>query len=334
MLSPKKIKEKLPATGKQNNFIQKNREIIRDLITGHDSRLAIILGPCSIHDLSAALEYARRFRALSEEVASNCFCVMRVYIEKPRTVAGWKGLAYDPHLDGSNDLQTGIFWARELFLTLTDLGIPIATEFLNPLFVPYIQDLVSWGFIGARTSASQPHREMASHLACPVGFKNSPDGNIEQAIHAMVASRMPHRFPHINEDGYISIVESNGNPHTHVVLRGSRSSSNYDTTTVTETVENMDIHGLKNRILIDCSHGNCQKEYTRQSQVFHSVMEQFEHGNHKILGMMLESHLEEGSQYLSESPSALKYAVSVTDPCLSWPETESLILSASKPSLK
>ena len=327
MLTPRKIKEKLAVSQKQKLFIEKNREVIRDLITGKDGRLALVLGPCSIHDLSSALEYGRRIRALAEEVASTCVLVMRVYIEKPRTVTGWKGLAYDPHLDGSNDIQTGIFWARELFLTLTDLGIPVATEFLNPLLTPYIQDLVSWGFIGARTSASQPHREIASYLSCPIGFKNSPEGNVDQAIHAMVAAGCPHRFPHINDEGQIAIAESEGNPFTHVVLRGSRKESNYDPASIAEAIENMDLHGLKNRILVDCSHGNCQKEYGRQKEAFHAVLKQFERGNHKILGMMLESHLEEGSQYLSESPSSLKYAVSITDPCLGWNETEILVRS-------
>jgi len=330
MFSPRKIKEKLPVTQKQKLFIEQNRELIRDLISGKDGRLAIILGPCSIHDLSSALEYARRVRVLAEDVSSFCVLVMRVYIEKPRTVTGWKGLAYDPHLDGSNDIQTGIFWARELFLTLTDLGIPIATEFLNPLIIPYVQDLVSWGFIGARTSASQPHREIASYLPCPIGFKNSPEGNVDQAIHAMIAASTPHRFPHVNDEGVLSIAESVGNSSTHVVLRGSRSEFNYNSSSIAETLESMDVHGLKNRVLIDCSHGNCQKEYGRQKEAFQTVLEQFERGNNKILGMMLESHLEEGSQYLSESPSSLKYAVSITDPCLGWSETEALVHSAAR----
>ncbi|HNA61727.1 MAG TPA: 3-deoxy-7-phosphoheptulonate synthase [Rhabdochlamydiaceae bacterium] len=326
-LTPRKIKETLPLTATQKQFVQKSRETIRDLVTGKDGRLAIVMGPCSIHDLSSALEYGRRLRALAEEVSA--VLVMRVYIEKPRTVTGWKGLAYDPHLDGSNDIQTGIFWARELFLTLTDLGIPIATEVLNPLFLPYLEDLISWGFIGARTSASQPHREIASHLPFPIGFKNSPDGNIEQAIHAMIAASTPHRFPHINDEGNLTLLESEGNSYSHVVLRGSKTNINYDPKSIAETIEIMQTHGLKNRLLIDCSHGNCQKEYGRQREAFHAVLEQFERGNHKILGMMLESNLEEGYQYLSESPSSLKYAVSVTDPCLGWSETEALVRSSS-----
>jgi 3-deoxy-7-phosphoheptulonate synthase len=325
MFSPAQIKEKLPATAKQKEFIAKSRKKLCDLVTGQDRRLALILGPCSIHDLSSALEYGRRLSALAEEVASASILVMRVYIEKPRTVSGWKGLAYDPHLDGSNDVQTGIFWARELFLTLTDLGVPIATEFLNPLLLPYLHDLVSWGFIGARTSASQPHREIASALAYPVGFKNSPDGNIEQAVHAMVAARTPHRFPHINESGLISLCESEGNPYAHVVLRGSSAGPNYDAASITETLELQHLHGLKNRILIDCSHGNCAKDYQLQANVFHSVLAHYEQDSSRILGMMLESHLEEGSQRLTESPSSLDYAVSITDPCLGWSKTEALV---------
>ena len=325
-LTPRKIKETLPLTSSQKQFVQKSRETLQDLVSGRDGHLAIVMGPCSIHDLSSALEYARRLRALAEEVSA--VLVMRVYVEKPRTMTGWKGLAYDPHLDGSNDIQTGIFWARELFLTLTDLKIPIATEILNPLFLPYLDDLISWGFIGARTSASQPHREIASHLPFPIGFKNSIDGNIEQAIQSMVVASTPHRFPYINEDGTLTLLESEGNPYSHVVLRGSRTGINYNSQSITETLENLQAHGLKNRLLIDCSHGNCQKEHRRQVQVFRSVLEQFERGNHKILGMMLESNLEEGYQYLSESPSSLQYGVSVTDPCLGWSDTEALVRSS------
>jgi 3-deoxy-7-phosphoheptulonate synthase len=215
-----------------------------------------------------------------------------------------------------------------LFLTLTDLGIPIATEFLQPLLVPYIQDLVTWGFIGARTSASQPHRELASSLSCPIGFKNSTDGNIEQTIHAMLAARLPHRFPQINDEGLLTLTESSGNPYTHVVLRGSSQGINYDSASLSETARLMQFHSLKNRILIDCSHGNCDKEYKLQPDVFREVLEQYAHGNTKILGMMLESHLEEGAQHLTESPSELSYAISITDPCLGWKETEMVIRSA------
>ncbi len=305
-----------------------SRSTIQNLICGKDSRIALVFGPCSIHDLSSALEYARRFRALAEEISTNCFCVMRVYVEKPRTSTGWKGVVYDPHLDGSSDLQTGIFWARELFLTLTDLGIPIATEILHPLLSPFFSDLVSWGFIGARTSASQPHRELASFLPFPVGFKNSPDGNIQQAIQAMASTRQPHRFPSIGPQGQLTAVDSVGNPWTHVVLRGSSSGSNYDPATLSDTSQLLQASGFKHRILIDCSHDNCSKTFYKQKESFASVLHQICQGNPMVLGMMLESYLEEGSQFLTESPSSLHYGVSVTDPCLSWNETETLLCEA------
>lgn len=330
LLAPEKLHEKLPLTAGQHARIEEHRQTIKNLICGKDKRLALVFGPCSIHDLSSALEYARRFRALTETVASTCFCVMRVYVEKPRTTTGWKGLVYDPHLDGSSDLQTGLFWARELFLTLTDLGIPIATEILNPLLVPFFSDLVSWGFVGARTSASQPHREIASSLPFAVGFKNSPDGNIQQAIQAMTSVRQPHRFPSITPQGMLTLQDSLGNLWTHVVLRGSGVATNYDHATLLETADQLSLNGFKHRVLVDCSHGNSQKQYGKQKEVFEAVLQQHCQGNSPLLGMMLESHLEEGAQYLTESPSSLHYGVSVTDPCLNWNDTESLVLGASE----
>lgn len=330
LLAPHRLHEKLPLTERQKEHVERQRTTIRHLISGKDERIALVFGPCSIHDLSSALEYARRFRALAEEISSTCFCVMRVYIEKPRTSTGWKGLIYDPHLDGSSDLQTGIYWARELFLTLTDLGIPIATEILHPLLAPFFSDLISWGFIGARTSASQTHREMASALPFPIGFKNSPDGNIHQAIQAMICVRQPHRFPYLSPQGELIALDSPGNPWTHIVLRGSSTNPNYDRKTLKETSDHLTFHGFKHRILVDCSHGNCNKEFMQQKASFSAILEQILQGNRSILGMMLESHLEEGSQFLSESPSTLHYGVSVTDPCLSWGDTESLLRSASE----
>ncbi len=326
LITPKRLQEKLPLTLSQKESVESHRLAIRNMMNGTDLRLAFIFGPCSIHDLSSTLEYARRFRALAEEVKSSCFCVMRVYVEKPRTTTGWKGLIYDPHLDGSSDLQTGIFWARELFLTLTDLGIPIATEILNPLLIPFFSDLISWGFIGARTSASQPHRELASSLPFPVGFKNSPDGNIQQALHAMISARQPHRFPSIGQNGELIAVESTGNAWTQIVLRGSSSEPNYDRPTLQKTAADLNAHGFKRSLIVDCSHGNCQKEFSAQKEVFHSVLQE---ANPSVLGLMLESHLEEGSQPLTESPSTLHYGLSVTDPCLGWDDTASLVRSAS-----
>lgn len=328
LLTPDQVCAKLPITAVQQAKVAAYRETLQNLICGKDRRLALAVGPCSIHDLSSVLEYGRRFRTLADEVAASCFCVMRVYIEKPRTAAGWKGLVYDPHLDGSNDVQTGIFWARELFLTLTDLGIPIATELLHPLLVPFFSDLISWGFIGARTSASQPHRELASSLPFPIGFKNSPEGSVLQAVQAMVSARGPHRFPCMNRHGQLALAEGPGNPSTHIVLRGSLTGPNYSRTQMAETAALLTAHGMKQRILVDCSHGNSQKQFPLQQHVFQDVLEQAKE-NDAILGMMLESHLEEGSQPLMESPSALHYGVSVTDACLGWKETAALMRQSS-----
>jgi 3-deoxy-7-phosphoheptulonate synthase len=329
LIVPEKLHAKLPLTAQQRARVENHRLTVNNLIQGKDPRLALVFGPCSIHDLSSALEYGRRFRALAEEVAPYCFCVMRVYIEKPRTTTGWKGMVYDPHLDGSGDLQTGIFWARELFLTLTDLGIPIATEILHPQLVPFFADLISWAFVGARTSASQTHRELASSLPFAVGFKNSPDGNIVQAIQAMVSANQPHCFPTIDGCGNLIAHESSGNPFTHVVLRGSTARTNYDPETLDETARQLALHRFKSRILVDCSHDNCRKQFALQKEVFAAVLEHHCQGSSPLLGMMLESHLEEGSQFLTESPSSLQYGVSVTDSCLGWSDTESLVRSAS-----
>lgn len=325
LIVPEKLHEKLPRSARQQESVEIHRSTIKNLISGKDRRLALVMGPCSIHDLSSALEYGRRLKALADEVAPYCFCVMRVYVEKPRTTTGWKGLVYDPHLDGSSDLQTGIFWARELFLTLTDLGIPIATEVLHPLLAPFFEDLISWGFVGARTSASQTHRELASSLPFAVGFKNSPDGNITQAIQAMTSARQPHRFPAVDFEGHLIAQESGGNAHTHVVLRGAQASTNYDAATLAKTSAELSMSGFKSRILVDCSHDNCCKDFTKQKDVFSALLRQ---GGSHLLGMMLESHLEEGAQFLTESPSSLHYGVSVTDACVGWDDTESLVRSS------
>ncbi len=329
LLSPLQVKKKLPLTTEQQRFIEEQREVMNRLVTGVDGRFALILGPCSIHDLPSALKYGNQLKVLSQEVFQDSVCVMRVYVEKARTVVGWKGFIHDPYLDGSNDIQSGIFLVRELFLMLTDLGIPLATEIVNPLFLPYFEDLISWGFIGARTSASPLHREIASGVPFSIGFKNSLDGNIEQAVCAMKAASASHHFPYLHEDGFLTVKKSEGNPYTHVVLRGSWFGLNYDTESFEKTCKLMRLQKLNNRLLIDCSHGNSQGEYRKQKDVFQIILNQFKQGNKKILGVMLESHLEEGGQELSSDPSSLKYAVSVTDPCIGWSETERLVRSVS-----
>ncbi len=319
--SPREVKQQLPLN---LSFVREAQETAKDLFLKKDPRLLVITGPCSIHNLSSAREYARRLKALSNEVSERAFLVMRVYAEKPRTVKGWKGLLYDPHLDGTDDIKTGIYWTRELFLELAEMEVPTATEFLDPLFAPYIDDLVTWGFIGARTVSSQTHRQLASALPMPIGFKNDLDGNIDHAVNAIVAARHRHTFLGINGDGRTSSMKSLGNPYAHAVLRGSLDAPNYDSATVNATVEKLHDLQLPSRLIIDCSHGNCHRQAEKQVDVFHSVLQQIEEGNTHIMGLMLESHLEAGNQTLSE---AISPSISLTDPCIAWSTTEELIAS-------
>jgi 3-deoxy-7-phosphoheptulonate synthase len=328
LLPPFELKKQSPLSSQTASFIAESREIAKRIIRGQDRRKALIIGPCSIHDRKSALDYAQHFKKLAESVKRSCFMVMRVYIEKPRTAKGWKGLLYDPHLDGSHDIKTGLSWARELLLTLAEMQIPAAAEFVDPLAALYFEDLVSWGFIGARTSASQPHRQFASTKSMPIGFKNSTDGNLENAVHGVLSATNPHTLLHIDEQGKLCIVQSEGNPDSHVVLRGANDFTNYDPSSISLALEMLKKANLPQRLMVDCSHGNCQKNYKKQYEVFLSVLEQIEKGNDKIFGLMLESHLRSGNQPLSEDPSLLKYAISITDPCLDWKTTEELVYSA------
>ncbi len=319
-----KLKENYPLAGEEERFVAASRRTISDILSGKDPRVAIIAGPCSIHDLASALEYAKRFKELASDVKKHAFLVMRAFVEKPRTTAGWKGLLYDPFLDGSNDIGTGLLWTRELFRELAYMQVPAATEFLDPLTAPFFDDLVSWGFIGARTCASQVHRQLASLLAMPVGFKNSVDGNIDLAIQGVVAARAPHTFLHLDSQGGLQAVQSEGNRYAHIVLRGGLYEPNYDPETVEQAIRKMHLAGIKQRLVIDCSHGNSQKDYLKQKEAFYATLEQI-HSGREIAGLMLESHLEAGSQFFSESPSLLKSTLSVTDPCIDWAMTEELI---------
>jgi 3-deoxy-7-phosphoheptulonate synthase len=306
-------------------FVEQSRKNIQNILLGTDPRIAIIAGPCSIHDVTGALLYASRLKKLSDDVQESCLLVMRVYLEKPRTVTGWKGLLYDPDLDESHAIDKGLALSRQLLLSLTELEIPVATEFLSPIGASYIDDLISWGFIGARTTSSQIHRELASYLPLPIGFKNNTDGNIEQAINGVIAARMPHVFLHTNAEGKVIAAASEGNIHTHIVLRGGEKNGNYDSTSIAQAVETLSSLNVKSRILIDCSHGNCQKTHRKQKDVFLTVLEQIQQGNPHLMGLMLESYLYAGHQLLSEDPSSLVPGVSITDPCVDWPETEELI---------
>lgn len=325
--TPKEIKQKISISSNSLEKIDEFRKGIEQIIEGKSPKLAIVTGPCSIHDPSSALEYAKRLKELSDRVHDSCFLVMRVYIEKPRTKAGWKGLLYDPFLDGTHDLVKGITLSREILVSIAELGIPIATEFLDPLASCYYSDLVSWGFIGARTSLSPIHRQLASSLEIPIGFKNSTDGDLEGAINGILSSQMSHVFLGIDDHGRLSEKNSLGNPHTHLVLRGSYHSPNYEAAHVNMAEQKLLHYGIQSRILIDCSHDNCGKQHEKQKEVFFNVIDQIEHGNDKIMGVMLESHLEAGSQSLSEGSSSVRSSVSITDPCIDWSSTEELISS-------
>jgi 3-deoxy-7-phosphoheptulonate synthase len=328
LISPAILKQQFPLRAKQ--FVQNARAACRDILQRKDPRLAVIMGPCSIHDPNAAFEYAQRLKTLSNEIDDQFMLIMRVFIEKPRTCLGWKGYLYDPLLNGSYDIESGIRRSRELMLEITDLGVPIATEFLNPILSPFFDDLVSWGLIGARTSASQPHRQMASNFPFPVGFKNDCQGRIDEAIAAIIYSQNRHQYVAINEHGSLAKISSSGNKDSHLVLRGSVSASNYDSRSIQEALDQLTSQNIHTGLLIDCSHGNCGKNHERQAAVFTSVIKQAK-TNNSIAGLMLESHLFEGKQALGET---LQYGVSITDPCIGWEETETLLLSTSMRSVQ
>jgi 3-deoxy-7-phosphoheptulonate synthase len=287
----------------------------------------VITGPCSIHDTGAALAYAERLKSLSEKVQETLFPVMRVYFEKPRTTVGWKGLINDPYLDGSCDMNEGLRRTRRLLLDIVEMGLPTATEMLDPITPQYIAGLVCWSAIGARTTESQTHREMASGLSMPVGFKNCTDGGLDNAINAIIAAGSPQSFLGIDPQGRSSVVSTTGNPCTHIVLRGGKR-PNYDSVSIREVLEKLAQKGLVGTVMVDCSHANSHKRYIEQTVVWKDVLTQRIQGNDAIIGMMLESNLEEGRQDISEDPQALRYGVSVTDACISWETTEQLILDA------
>ena len=328
--SPHEIKSQLKISVQTEAFIATARKTAREIIQGIDPRKAIIVGPCSIHDCKSAIEYAERIKVLSQKLSATCFLVMRTYVEKPRTSTGWKGLLYDPHLDSSNDIKTGILWTRELLLTLADMHVPCATEFVDPLAALYFEDLITWGFIGARTSASQPHRQFASNLQMPVGFKNSIDGNLICAINGVISAQSAHSGLYVDSRGQLCAQESDGNPLSHIVLRGACEFINYDPASVSCAMQMLQTSQLPQRLMIDCSHGNCKKISERQKQVFHCVLEQISQGNNGIFGLMLESHLKSGNQPLTEDLSSLQSDISITDPCLSWNATEELLYSADR----
>lgn len=323
--SYKEIKCCLPVDHSSRLFIEQSRQTVRAILNGHDPRLLLIVGPCSIHDRLSPKEYASRLRALAESVSSQFFLIMRVYCEKPRTAYGWKGFLYDPLLDGSYAMRLGIEWTRQLLLELTVMQVPAATEFLDPLTALYYDDLITWGSIGARTASSQTHRQLASGLHMPMGFKNGVAGNVAAAINGAFAATQPHTYMRICENGSPTITRTVGNPDAHIVLRGGDSGPNYDPSCVTDALTRLEKVKLPPRLLIDCSHQNSEKKYDKQAGVFQSVVHQIIEGNSNIRGIMLESHLHAGNQSLTKDMTELKYGVSITDACLDWTSTAHLI---------
>ncbi len=325
LATPRSVKGKLPITETAASTVRETRQAIRDLIHGRDQeRLLVIVGPCSIHDPHAAYEYADLLKPVADATRERLLIVMRTYFEKPRTTVGWKGLVNDPHLDGTCDIATGIELARTILLTLNDKGIPCASELLDPVTPQYLADLVSWAAIGARTTESQTHREMASGLSMPVGFKNGTEGSLQVALNAMIAARQPHHFLGINADGVTCMVKTLGNPDRHLVLRGGGGKTNYGPDDIARAEAAMAAEGIARPIMVDCSHGNSGKDYRRQTPVAREVLGQFREGRSSIMGLMLESNINAGNQSWQDGVP-LTYGVSITDACLGWSDTEALL---------
>ncbi|PWU10135.1 MAG: 3-deoxy-7-phosphoheptulonate synthase [Verrucomicrobia bacterium] len=327
LITPAQIKEQLPASKDGLRLVVESRETERRILRGEDPRMMIVVGPCSIHDPNAAMEYAHRLVELSERVRDRFYIIMRVYFEKPRTTIGWKGLINDPHLDDSCDLAHGITLARKLLIDVLQLGLPTATEFLDPIIPQYISDLISWAAIGARTTESQTHRELASGLSMPVGFKNGTDGSIQTALDALRSARIPHSFLGIDQDGCTSIVKTTGNSDNHIVLRGGREGPNYAPHHTALAAELLRKFNLPPAIMVDCHHSNSGKDPHRQPIVWKSVLEQRAAGRKDLIGAMLESNLHFGNQPLPQDLSQLRYGVSITDACIDWETTERLLLA-------
>jgi 3-deoxy-7-phosphoheptulonate synthase len=327
LVTPYELRRQLAQTPATSRFVSRSREAIARVLEREDRRLLAIVGPCSIHDLQAAAEYARRLHALAGETADALLVVMRVYFEKPRTALGWKGLINDPFLNETFRVNDGLHMARRFLLDLAALGLPAATEALDPLTPQYIGDLVSWTAIGARTTESQTHRELASGLSTPVGFKNATDGSIDAALNAIRAARSPHHFLGFTEAGLPAVFATTGNPHPHLVLRGGRA-PNYDPASIRRAAEALASAGLPGAIVVDCSHGNSEKQPERQADVLRDVLGQIEAGDRAVAGFMIESFLEAGCQPLPADPARLRHGVSITDACIDWNTTAALLREA------
>ena len=329
--SPTELKQALQLTSELAARVDNHRQQVRDILQGKDKRLIVVTGPCSIHDEVAALDYARRLKSISETVADKILIIMRAYVEKPRTTTGWKGLAYDPERNGTGDIEQGLKRSRALMLKLIELDLPLATEALNPMTMMYLDDVITWTAIGARTAESQIHREMISHLNMPVGIKNGTDGSVDTAVNAMVSASRAHHCLGMDTHGNIAMLDTPGNPDTHVVLRGGRNLTNYDADSISETLTQLkkakNGNAIHAKVMVDCSHDNSQKKHENQLAIAQDVVNQVAQGNHDISGIMLESFIEPGKQSMEgcEHDGCLKYGMSITDACISWEQTDALI---------
>lgn len=328
LVAPVTLKKATPLLQKSLETIVESRKIIRSIIAKEDHRMLGIVGPCSIHDKAMAVDYARRLKELHDKVSDRIYLIMRVYFEKPRTSLGWRGLITDPHLDGSYDMAHGLKTAREILSEITSIGIPAGSEMLDPIIPNYIDDLISWAAIGARTTESQTHREMASGLSMPVGFKNGTDGSYLGAINALKSSRSSHSFIGIDQEGNTSIVTTAGNPDVHIISRGSSDAPNYSPVHLAKAEKLLRAEGIEPAILIDCSHGNSGKDHTLQKWVLRSLVDQRMAPNPSIIGFMMESNLIAGNQPIPKKREELEYGLSITDACIGWDETEAMIMDA------
>ena len=326
LATPEEVKRRLPLTTKAAETVLRARETVRAILERRDPRLFVVVGPCSIHDVVAAREYAGRLAELARRVESTLMLIMRVYFEKPRTTVGWKGLINDPDLDDSFQIERGILLARELLLHVAELGLPAGTEALDPIMPQYLSELITWTAIGARTTESQTHREMASGLSTPVGFKNGTDGGLATSINALKSVRHPHHFLGITQQGQSAVFRTRGNPHAHIVLRGGGGRVNYDAVSIALAERELAAAGLPATIVVDCSHGNSNKDPGVQPLVAENCITQIADGNRSIVGLMLESHLKGGNQTIPKDLSKLEYGMSITDPCIDWETTETLLL--------
>lgn len=326
LITPAQLKADIPVSDLARETVAAGREAIENILARKDHRIFVVIGPCSIHDIDAAKEYAERLKSLAEKVSDTILIVMRVYFEKPRTTVGWKGLINDPHMDDSFRITDGLHIGRQLLNDVAEMGLPTATEALDPISPQYLQDLIVWSAIGARTTESQTHREMASGLSSSVGFKNGTDGSLTVAINALQSVASPHRFLGINSEGEVSIITTKGNPWAHVVLRGGNGKPNYDSVSVSICEQELEAANIPANIMVDCSHANSNKDHNLQPLVMDNVANQIVEGNRSIIGLMVESHLNGGNQKLSANRDEMAYGVSVTDACIDWQTTEKSIL--------